>query len=77
MSDVLRGLEPRIVWDIFERISAIPRCSKKEERVKEFLEAWAKENGVGFQKDGVGNVILIREAAPSCEGYPTLMMQGH
>ncbi len=77
MSKVLDGLEPEIVWDIFERISAIPRCSKKEERVQEFLEAWAKENGVGFRKDGVGNVNLTREAAPNCEGYPTLMMQGH
>jgi len=77
MSKALDGLEPEIVWDIFERISAIPRCSKKEERVKEFLEAWAEENGVGFRNDEVGNVILIREAAPDCEGYPTLMMQGH
>ena len=77
MSDVLRGLQPRIVWEIFESISAIPRCSKKEERVKEFLEAWAGENGVGFRNDEVGNVILIREAAPGCEEHPTLMMQGH
>ncbi len=77
MSKILDGLEPEIVWDIFERISAIPRCSKKEEGVQEFLEAWARENGVGFNKDEVGNVILIREAAPDCEGYPTLMMQGH
>ena len=77
MSGVLRGLQPRIVWDIFERISAIPRCSKKEERVQEFMEDWATENGVGFRRDEVGNVILIREAAPGCEGYPTLMMQGH
>ena len=77
MSKILDGLEPEIVWDIFERISAIPRCSKKEEGVQEFLEAWAGENGVGFNKDKVGNVILIREAAPGCESYPTLMMQGH
>jgi len=77
MSDVLRGLQPRIVWEIFESISAIPRCSKKEERVKEFLEAWAGENGVGFRNDEVGNVILIREAAPGCDEHPTLMMQGH
>ena len=77
MSKILNGLEPEIVWDIFEKISAIPRCSKKEEGVQKFLEAWAWENGVGFGKDEVGNVILIREAAPGCEGYPTLMMQGH
>ena len=77
MSKVLDGLEPAIVWDIFERISAIPRCSKKEGPVQKFLEEWAEENGVGFNKDDVGNVILTREAAPGCEGYPTLMMQGH
>ena len=77
MSKVLDGLEPAIVWDIFERISAIPRCSKKEGPVQVFLEKWAKENNIGFKRDDVGNVILTREAAPGCEGYPTLMMQGH
>ena len=77
MSEVLKGLRPRIVWEIFESISAIPRCSGKEEGVQEFMEAWAGEHGFGFRKDGVGNVILIREAAPGCEEHPTLMMQGH
>ncbi|TRO47960.1 aminoacyl-histidine dipeptidase, partial [Candidatus Bathyarchaeota archaeon] len=77
MSKILDRLEPAIVWDIFERISAIPRCSKKEGPVQVFLEEWAKENGVGFNKDEVGNVILTRGAAPGCDGYPTLMMQGH
>jgi dipeptidase D len=74
MSEVLKGLQPRIVWEIFESISAIPRCSGKEEGVQEFMEAWAGEHGLSFRKDGVGNVIIIREAAPGCEEHPTLMM---
>ena len=77
MTTVLKGLEPGSVWAVFEEISRIPRCSKKEQRVQEYLESWAAGNGVGFSKDGTGNVLLFREAAPGCEGYPTLILQGH
>ena len=77
MSAKLKGLEPGSVWAIFEEISRIPRCSKKEQGVQEYLEGWAASNGVGFRKDGTGNVLLFREAASGCEGYPTLILQGH
>ncbi len=73
----MNGLEPENVWVIFEEISRIPRCSKKEERVQQFLEGWAAENGVYFKKDETGNVLLVREAAPRCEDFPTLILQGH
>lgn len=77
MSAILNGLEPRNVWAVFEEISRIPRCSKKEELVQEYLDVWATRNGVGFKKDETGNVLLFREAAPGCEDYPTLILQGH
>ncbi len=75
MSTKLKGLKPGSVWEIFEEISRIPRCSKREQKVQEYLEDWAASNGVGFNKDETGNVLLFREAGG--EGYPTLILQGH
>jgi len=73
----LKNLEPETVWTVFEEVSRIPRCSKKEQRIQEYLEGWADKKSVGFRKDGTGNVLLVREAAPGYEGYPTLILQGH
>jgi len=73
----LSELEPEIVWGIFEEITRIPRCSGKEQGVQSWIKKWARDNGVSFSKDEVGNVLLTREASPGCEGYPTLTLQGH
>jgi dipeptidase D len=77
MNRILKDLQPENVWVIFEEISRIPRCSKKEDQVQEYLESWASEKGISFKKDETGNVLLTREAIPGCEDYPTLLLQGH
>ncbi|MBT7345718.1 beta-Ala-His dipeptidase [Candidatus Bathyarchaeota archaeon] len=75
MVEILEGLEPQPVWDIFEQISRIPRCSKNEAQLQDWLEVWAQENGIGFKKDPVGNVLLTRESTSS--GVPSLLLQAH
>ncbi|MCK5671114.1 M20/M25/M40 family metallo-hydrolase, partial [Candidatus Bathyarchaeota archaeon] len=75
MADILEGLEPQPVWNIFEQISRIPRCSKDEARLQDWLEGWANENGISFKKDKVGNVLLTRKAASP--GVPSLLLQAH
>lgn len=77
MADILEGLEPRSVWEIFEQVSRIPRCSKNEAKLQAWMEKWAKENGVGFKKDEVGNVLLTRKAAEGFKQVPTLLLQAH
>lgn len=77
MAYLLEGLEPEPVWQIFEEITRIPRCSKHEEKVQIYLHVWAAEHGLGFKKDDVGNVLLTREAAPGNENVPVLMFQAH
>jgi len=74
---VLDGLEPKIVWNIFEDITRIPRPSKKEGKIRQWVKEWAKEHGVPVKEDDVGNILLIGKAAPGCEGYPTLALQAH
>jgi dipeptidase D len=77
MSYLLEGLEPAPVWMIFEEISRIPRCSKHEEKVQEYLKGWAKEHGLGYKKDDVGNVLLTREPDKGFEEVPALLFQAH
>ena len=48
MANILEGLEPQPVWELFEQISRIPRCSKNEAKLQDWMEKWAKENGVLF-----------------------------
>ena len=77
MANILEGLEPQPVWELFEQISRIPRCSKNEAKLQDWMEKWAKENGVGFKKDEVGNVLLTRKAATGFGGVPSLLLQAH
>jgi dipeptidase D len=77
MANILEGLEPQPVWEIFEQISRIPRCSKNEEKLQDWMKGWAKENGVGFKKDDVGNVLLTRKAASGYQNIPSILLQAH
>ena len=72
MAGILEGLEPQPVWDIFEQISRIPRCSKNEARLQNWIESWAKENDIGFKKDEVGNILLTRD--PGISNVPSLLL---
>jgi len=65
------------ILDCFETISAIPRCSKHEEKIGAFLLDWAGENGFRAKKDKAGNVLIKVPASPGYETSPTVVVQGH
>ena len=65
------------VLDLFERISAIPRCSKHEEKIAAFLIDWAEKNGLQSKKDKVGNVLIKVPASPGYEKSGIVVIQGH
>ncbi|MHA1303959.1 MAG: aminoacyl-histidine dipeptidase [Candidatus Heimdallarchaeaceae archaeon] len=73
----LADLEPGIVWSIFEEITKVPRPSKKEQKIREWLKSWAKENNIECREDEVGNILLKKPASKGCEKYPTLIIQAH
>ena len=77
MASILEGLEPKPVWEIFEQISRIPRCSKNEAMLQNWIQVWARENNIGFKKDDVGNVLLTRESSTRGKHIPTLLFQAH
>ncbi len=65
------------ILDLFEEISAIPRCSKHEEKICAFLLAWAGKHGLEAMKDKVGNVLIKVSATPGYERSGAVVIQGH
>jgi dipeptidase D len=65
------------VLDWFERISAIPRCSKNEEGIARWFESWAQGRGWPTRRDAAGNLVLAVPASPGCERAPGVVIQGH
>lgn len=73
----IKDLQPREVFSIFEEITKIPRPSKKEEKIREYLLDFAKKHNLTAKTDKVGNVVLSKPATPGHENAPTVIMQGH
>ena len=58
MSEEVRNLEPKVLWNHFEDLNAVPRPSKKEERVIEFIMNFGKNLGLHTERDEIGNILI-------------------
>jgi dipeptidase D len=61
----------------FEEITKIPRCSKDEGAICQWLIKWGKENNFEVKTDNVRNVLIIVPANPGYENSPVVVIQGH
>ena len=77
MSQEIRNLEPKALWNKFADLNAVPRPSKKEERVIAFMMEFGQKLGLPTVKDHVGNVIIKKPATPGMENCKTIVMQSH
>ena len=77
MSTEVRNLEPAPIWKNFADLNAIPRASKKEERVIEFAKQFGENLGLKTFVDEVGNVIIKKPASAGMEGRTTVVLQSH
>jgi dipeptidase D len=73
----VRQLEPKAVWNFFEDLNAVPRPSKKEERVIAFIENFGNSFGLKVKKDEVGNVVISKPASLGMEDRPMVVLQSH
>lgn len=73
----VKDLQPKAVFEIFDQITKIPRPSKKEAKIREFILNFAAQHGIEAHADEIGNVILRKPATPGYEGAPTVILQGH
>ena len=76
MSEIV-NLEPRIVWEQFDAITRVPRPSKKEGRIIEFLVDFARKHNIEYKKDAIGNVVMRKPATPGFEDRPAVILQSH
>ena len=74
---VLSHLEPESVFRFFEELSRIPRESGHTGAVSAWVEDFAKERGLPCRRDGLGNVIIWKDAAAGYEDHPPVILQGH
>lgn len=73
----IRNFEPKALWNHFADLNAVPRPSKKEERVIQFMMDFGKSLGLETIKDAVGNVVIKKKASAGMEDRKMIIMQSH
>lgn len=77
MGYVFEGLEPKKLWKNFYDLNQIPRESKHEGKVAEWIIDFAKNLGLEVEQDEAGNVKVNKPATPGYENAPRICLQGH
>ncbi len=77
MNEAIRNLEPKRLWNNFADLNAVPRASKKEERVIEFMKNFGNNLGLETFEDEVRNVIIRKPATPGMENRKGIVLQSH
>ncbi len=77
MSNELRIIEPICLWNKFADLNAVPRPSKKEERIIEFIKAFGNSLGLETFEDQIRNVIIRKPATPGMENRKSIVLQSH
>jgi dipeptidase D len=77
MSNPLEGLKPESVWKYFAEISKIPRGSKNEKKISDYIVETAKKLGLEVKRDKVLNVLVRKPASQGRENVPMVCLQGH
>ncbi len=73
----VRDLTPNLIWNFFDQITKIPRPSKKEGKIVQFLLDFAKSYGLEAKKDDANNVLIKKSATPGKENIATVILQSH
>ena len=76
MSDI-KNLEPKLLWKYFYEITQIPRPSKKEHRMTEYMKKFGKDHDLETIVDKTGNVIIRKPATKGMENRKGIILQGH
>ena len=70
-------LKPASVFEQFAKINSIPRPSKREEKMIEYLRQWGDSHGLDTKVDETGNVIIRKPATKGYEDRKTVILQSH
>ena len=73
----MKDLQPQIVWNHFYEITQIPRPSKKEEKIRAYLQEFGKKHNLPTRTDEAGNVLITKPGTPGFENKKTVILQSH
>ena len=73
----MNNLQPTSVFKCFAQVNQIPRPSKHEEKMIDFLLSFGRKLNLDTQRDETGNVIIRKPATPGMEDRQTIVLQSH
>ena len=73
----MQNLEPKLVWNYFYEITRIPRPSKKEDKIRAFLQEFAAKKNLEVKTDQAGNVLIKKSASAGFENQKSVILQAH
>ncbi len=73
----IKDLKPELIWTMFDQITKVPRPSKKEGKIRQFLIDFAEKNGIEYKTDKIGNIVMLKPATPGAENAPKVILQAH
>ena len=74
---LLEGYEPKEVWSFFEEFSQIPHGSGNTKEISDYVANFAKDRGLKYRQDEVGNVVIFKDATDGYENSEPVILQGH
>lgn len=77
LKDALESMYPKKLWYFFFLLTQIPRPSKHEEQVRNFLIKFAEERNLEYDFDATGNVLIRKNATAGMENHQTVILQNH
>ncbi len=77
MPHPIENLQPKLVWKYFAEIAKIPRPSKHEERISQYILETAKKLGLQATRDKFMNVVVRKPASKGKEKAKMICLQGH
>lgn len=75
--EVIKGLEPALLWESFYQVTQIPRPSKKEEKIAKFITNIAFKYGLPAKQDDAGNILVSKPATKGKVQRPIIVLQSH
>ena len=74
---MIKELQPQEVFSLFHEITQVPRPSKREGKIIEWLKAFAVKHNLEHTVDEAGNIIMRKPATPGYENKPGVILQAH
>ena len=77
MNNEIRAIEPSSLWNNFTDLNSVPRPSKREEKVIDFLIQFAEKLNLNCFQDSIGNLIINKPSTEDMKDCKTIVLQSH